>query len=82
MMMNVHVATGCGGSVTRGMPETQARESGNDSVDQPAFQLETSFLDKPRAKHMSTCDHTTHELNTHNEHPLWNDQQHKTMMMQ
>ena len=82
MMMNENIAAGCGGSMTGGRPETQARESGNDSGNQPAFQLETSFRDKPGAKHMSTCDHTTHELNTHNEHPLWNDQQHRTTMMQ
>ena len=82
MMMNVFIAAGSGGDLIGGRPEMQARESSNVSGNPPTFQVGTTFRDKPRVKFRSTCDHTTHELSTHNEHPLRNDQQDKTMMMQ
>ena len=81
MMMNVFIAAGSGGDLTGGRPEMQVRESGNVSGNPPTFQLGTPFRDKPRVKLTSTCEHTAHELSTHNEHPLRNDQQDKTMMM-
>ena len=60
-MMNVYIAAG-GGDMTGGRHEMQARRSGNASGNQPTLQLGTSFRDRPRVKHMSTYNHTTHEL--------------------